>query len=229
VYVDFWVFGFSIYFGDGGNADAAIDLPAFWQLLLQQPEDTPNIMAAHAVSPVPLEHTSSTSTVAPAIPQINNAHVLVVESGRALGSSKTQSIATKEGAPWIVRPQGFTFRVQSRFAMGTASCNGHSEIVSPTPIYAKPMHLVAGTGNNDQAIRSTLNITVSFEENLGVFTCSPVIKKVPKALWSACEFILLKTSLMLNEHQIRRIRILRLVATVFLAYSKAVMVLQSIL
>jgi hypothetical protein len=180
VYVDFWVFGFTIHFGNAGNAEAAIDLPAFWQLLLQQAE-TPGV---HAISAVPFD---LPSTVAPGIPQVDNAHVLVVQSGRALGSSKEQSIETKEGAPWIVRPQGFTFCVQSRFAVGTASCNGHNGIVSPAPIYAKPMHL-----QDDQAIDSTLKINVSFKEDLGVFTCTPVMKKVPKALWAACKFILLE-------------------------------------
>jgi hypothetical protein len=180
------VFGFTIHFGDTGNADAAIDLPAFWELLLQQPE-TPGVAAVHTISAVLLEDSSSTSTIAPAIPQVDNAHVLAVESGFALGSSKEQSTETKEGAPWTVRPQGFIFRVQSRFAVGTASCNGDNEIVPPTSIYAKPMHL-----KDDQTIQSTLKIKVSFEEDLGVFTCTPVMKKVPKALWAACKFILLE-------------------------------------
>jgi hypothetical protein len=194
VHVDFWVFGFTIHFGDAGNADAAIDLPAFWELLLQQP-GTQSVTAVHAISAAPLEDTSLISTNAPAIPQVDKAHVLVVESGRALGSSKEQSIETKEGAPWIVRPQGFIFRVQSRFAVETASCNGQSEIVSPAPIYAKPMHL-----KGNQTIQSALNIKVTFEENLRVFTCAPVMKKVPKALWAACKFFCSKFTSLLNEY-----------------------------
>jgi hypothetical protein len=86
VYVDFWVFGFTIHFGDAGNADAAIDLPAFWELLLQQSE-TPVVAAVHTISAVPLEDSSSTSTIAPAISHVDNAHVHAVESGFALGSS----------------------------------------------------------------------------------------------------------------------------------------------
>jgi hypothetical protein len=217
VYVDFWVFGFTVHFGDSGDTDNAIDLPAFWQLLLQQPGDTP---------PATLSAISE-GTTASASP--TNAHVLVVETGRPPGNSKTKSIATKEGAIWVVRPQGFTFRVQSRFAIGTASCNGHSEIVSPTSIYAKPMHLTASTGNDDQAIQSTLSIKVDFEESLGVFTCNPIMKKVPKALWGACESILLGIVFYADEQQTRRTRTPRLVATALTPYFRTMTALLSIL
>jgi hypothetical protein len=93
VYVDLWVFGFTIHFGDAGNADAAIDLPAFWELLLQQP-GTQDVTAVYAISAIPLKDTSLSSTIT-TIPQVDKAHILVIESGHALGSSKRQSIETK--------------------------------------------------------------------------------------------------------------------------------------
>jgi hypothetical protein len=102
MYVDFWVFRFTIHFRDAGNTDAAINLPAFWELLLQQPR-TQDVTVVHAISAIPLEDTSLSSTVT-TIPQVDKAHVLVIKSGHTQGSSKEQSIETKEGAPWIVHP-----------------------------------------------------------------------------------------------------------------------------
>jgi hypothetical protein len=188
VYVDFWVFGFTVYFGHSDNSNDPIDLPAFWQLLLQQPGDTPITTEIPAVTSLPLAVTGPTNTPA-TIQQVDHAHVFAVEAGRSPGKSKTESMETKPGALWVVRPQGFRFRVQSLFAIGAASCNEHSPVAFPTSIYAKPMQLVAGNGSNDGSILSNLTIKVDFVEKLGVFKCDPVVKKVPKALWGACESI----------------------------------------
>jgi hypothetical protein len=192
VYVDFWVFGFTVHFGDSGDAPAAIDLTEFWQLLLQQPGDVAVTTDGPAIHSVPTVASDPTVTPTQHIAQIQDAHVLVVEAGRHPGNSKTKDIETQEHAPWIVRAQGFQFRVQSLFAIGTASANRQETIRSPNQhIYAKPLHLVSDSdATKDQSIESTLTITITGPEELGIFKCEPVIKKVPKALWGDCEFVL---------------------------------------
>ena len=188
------VFGFSIAFGDSEFQQPILTLPQFYTLLMQEDQ-----AALAAAGNAPKALTGSTTPATPT--KAPNDHVLAVERGRfvrnkSAGSPDANNTETPEGAVWLVKPQGFIFRVQSRFAIGTAILSDtkptDDEVVATAihPIYAKPMHLVAGKGDDDQQISSTMTITISADHyNVGEFTCVPVYKKVPQALWAPCKHL----------------------------------------
>jgi Family of unknown function (DUF6603) len=96
VWVDFWVFGFSIHFGDAEQDAPILDILGF-QTLLEQQQD--------GISAQP------------------TAHLYAVEKGRYVVNKSTNNTDSPPGAGWTVKSQGFSFRVQSRFAIETSSCN----------------------------------------------------------------------------------------------------------
>jgi hypothetical protein len=188
VYVDFWVFGFSIHFGDDEATQDPLNIEEFNTLLLQQHDDTSSATTAVTTS----------AGGAPPSAASKNDHVFAVEKGRHISNKSSNDTVVPEGAAWIVKPQGFVFRVQSRFAIETSTCNGESGVNTPTPIYAKPMHLVAGKmpgkGDDDQHITSTMTITITQTEGkeqvpIPAFSVKQVLKKVPQALWAPCKIL----------------------------------------
>ncbi|GIK00104.1 hypothetical protein Aspvir_004119 [Aspergillus viridinutans] len=166
VWVDFWVFGFSIHFGNDRVDQAALTLPQFYQLLLQQ--EAP--------------HTTPTGST-------NSDHVLSIEAGRQIINSGGESTDVPEGEPWKVKSQGFICRVQSRFAIESADVNGVSPVTTKTRIYSKPMHLTAPDPSRkipDEHITSAMKITIKgHDDAMGTFTCKEVYKKVPQASWGS--------------------------------------------
>ena len=166
VWVDFWVFGFGIHFGDDEQEAPVLDIRGFQTLLEQQQDGTP-------VQPTP--------------------HVYAVEKGRYVVNKSTNNTDTPEGATWTVKSQGFAFRVQSRFAIETSSCNGEAGVQTENAIYAKPMHLLADDDpKKDQHITSTMIVTITQKVDgkdvvIPPFNATAVVKKVPQALWGACK------------------------------------------
>lgn len=180
VWVDFWVFGFSIHFGDDEAQQNALDINEFNVLLEQQHDPSTTVATAGASSTTPAPATST------------NDHVLAIEKGRYIVNKTTTNTDVPEGANWIVKHQGFAFRVQSRFAIETSTGNGVAGVLTAAPIYAKPMQLVADKDPaKDQHITSTMSITITQtvdgKEEPVTFNQAAVIKKVPQALWGACE------------------------------------------
>lgn len=176
VHVNFYVFGFSVHFGDESPANDAITLAEFWYLAQQQ---TASEKAAVTAT------TSGNS---------KSGHVLSVVTGRYPGKNK--STETPEGEPWVVRRGGFKFSAQSQFPIRSAICNHGPPADHQTAIYAKPMHLVGGSSgksdeNGGQWVESTMTISV-VEGTVPVlgFTCAPIVKKVPSALWGKCDSLL---------------------------------------
>lgn len=179
MHVNFYVFGFSVHFGDDSSANDAITLAEFWYLAQQQTASDKAAVAAIAA-------TASGNS--------KSEHVLSVVTGRYPGKNK--STETPEGAPWVVRRGGFKFSAQSQFPIRTAICNQGPQVEHQTAIYAKPMHLVGGSSdrsdeNGGQWIESTMAISV-VEGTVHVpgFTCAPIVKKVPSALWGKCNSLL---------------------------------------
>src|SRR5205085_2939224 len=172
------------HFGSDEHPERILTLPEFYGLLEQQEQS-----GSGAITSKPSAN--------PAVPK---PPVLSVEKGHfvknlPLTNDKANNTEIPERKPWIVKAQGFVFRVQSRFAIskGVLSDGDPADdivvVESQTPIYAKPMHLLAGKGDDDQHISSTLTITITAHFGVDPFICSSVIKKVPYALWGPCKFI----------------------------------------
>lgn len=192
VYVDFWVFGFTIAFGED-QSDPAITLAAFEELLMQVP-DADSATAAGDQSGT-----------------VNRMHVLSVETGRYTEKAKAGDSTTKRGDIWEVKRGGFVFRVQSRVPLQSveqpafASDKEKSAVTraaSSTPFYARPMHLQTQlTSTMTVSIRKHELITVEEETPTGKVTTTkhndgpdleftpvkPVLKQVPLALWGLCK------------------------------------------
>lgn len=185
VWVDFWVFGFSIHFGDDEQTQHVLDINEFNVLLMQQHDATTAAITA-PVAPTP---------GAPATIASTNDHVFAVEKGRHVVNKSSNNTEQPEGAIWLVKSQGFAFRVQSRFAIETSTCNGEAGVSTTHAIYAKPMHLVADHDpTKDQHITSTMTITMTQTEGttqvpIPPFKVTEIIKKVPQALWAPCKYL----------------------------------------
>ncbi len=172
VYVDFWVFGFTIDFGEG-QQDPAIDLLAFRNLLMQVPDaDSAAASGASAGS-------------------VDKLHVLSVESGRFVEKAKGSDLTAKRNDIWEVKRGGFVFRVQSRVplqsivepAFKSDPIKGPiTSATSQNPFYARPMQL-------QSQLISTMTVNVAKEEDHEVmeFTLmQSVTKQAPLALWGYC-------------------------------------------
>lgn len=182
VYVDFWVFGFTIGFGADQPSDQATDMTTFYNLLTQIPgADDPSDGSAKS-------------------PLVDKLHVLSVETGLYADDAKDPE--SKQSIMWQVKRGNFQFRVQTRVPL-TEVWEPDFDKTDPlaytsldTPFFARPMHLT-------QQLISTMTVAVTKDPIVGAATADaaprdpmkftivgPVLKEVPKALWDICEFLL---------------------------------------
>jgi len=151
-FVDILHHSFTIHFGNPRGPPQPLTLLKFWRLLMQPPN--------HANA----EDQGSQSGL-----------VLGVESGY-MPSNKANA-----SSPWLVS-SGFRFRIQCRFALKQAICNGVVVVDSPIPVYSKPMQCT-------EPMTSVLNFTIKsatpFDQSnpSPSFRVEPVKKTVPSALW----------------------------------------------
>lgn len=168
VHVDFWVFGFDIYFGPSQGDVNPCSLETFWNLLLQQDKQSQSRAIKSSDSPTP---------------SVQQGHTLAVESGLATGDGSQKSVGADV---WDVRAGTFSFRVSTIFALQTVSLNEQPSIGSSnTKIHSKPMHIT-----DDQTCTSTMTITIVAEEageEILIYGLVPVTKATPAALWDSCK------------------------------------------
>ena len=161
VHVNFWVFGFDIYFGNQPGPPPPLSLQEFWDLLAR----SSNQQGAGSDSGI----------------------TLVVASG--YNASKDKRVTPEAGSPWIVAGGQFKFHVQCRFAVSTVKYKLEAEsqwdtvATGDVSVYSKPMH-------RDNAITSELKITITNELSQPVegFTFTKVLKNVPSAMWGQCAY-----------------------------------------
>lgn len=160
VHVDFWLFGFDIYFGSHPGPPPPLSLEEFWTLLSRS-SNQPGTGHDAGIT-------------------------LVVESGYAQGKSK--QITPEPGQPWILVAGRFKFNVQCRFALHTVKYNSESawkEVYkSDVSVYSKPMH----TTESIESILKITILDKATSQDVGGFTFSPLTKNVPSAMWGQCEW-----------------------------------------
>ena len=159
VHVDFWLFGFDIYFGSHPDPPPPLSLDEFWTLLSRS-NNQPDTGHDAGIT-------------------------LVVESGYAQGKSK--QVTPKAGQPWIVAAGQFKFNIQCRFALHSVEYNSESSMEnvckSKILIYSKPMHT---TEPIESSLKITI-FDRQTSKNAGGFTFRPLTKNVPSAMWGKCE------------------------------------------
>ncbi|KAK2465662.1 hypothetical protein APHAL10511_002206 [Amanita phalloides] len=154
VHVNFWLFGFNIYFGNHPGLPPPLSLDEFWDLLSRSSN------------------------------QPNSGHdagiTLVVESGYAQG--KSSQITPKPGEPWIVTAGQFKFNVQCRFALHVVKYKDESDWVdvyqSGVSVYSKPMHTIEPI----ESILELKILDKETSQDIGGFTFLPLTKNVPSAM-----------------------------------------------
>jgi hypothetical protein len=170
VYVDFWVFGFTIGFGANEGGSNPLLLSQFYDPLIRMDQETAAATKAIA-APAP---TASADTP--------KRHVLSVVTGQYAGSAN--DVRSSETSVWVVCRGGFKLSVQSRFPVSSSTCNSDDAKPSPVTgrsIYSKPMHLTdSKTGVVDMYIESNLHVTIKQAGSvMSGWTCAAIINKVP--------------------------------------------------
>lgn len=171
-YVDFWVFGFTVPFGDTSRVPPKLSLADFETVLQQIPDADSAKNPGAGVHPL---------------------HVMSVESGRF--TEKQNDTQTKQGDIWEVKRGGFVFRVQSRIPVQFVDQpdwpkDEGASTVAPegSDFYGTPMQL-------SHQLTSQMHVQVTkLEDEPGV---SPqpkdfhiriqVIKQMPLSIWGKCE------------------------------------------
>lgn len=183
VYVDFWVFGFTIEFGDQTPPSTqAAKLLEFFNLVLQKSSPT-----------------ASTSPPAP--------HILMCTSGMVTSPTE-KSAAAKQlsrralnatGEPpvvWCVHAGTFIFSVSTVFAASSVTINDGEVTSAPadaSPIYSRPMHITQDD-QNANSLQSTLQISIAAtageDARVGEkasaaagWSVGTSTSQVPRALW----------------------------------------------
>lgn len=163
VYIDFWVFGFSVGFGANNAQGEAKSLANFRNLLIEIPDAS-----------APSAGTS---------PTVDKLHTLSVENGMYTQDSKDSEV--KQSQLWDIKQGGFVFRVQSRVPLRSISQTTTATTATlATPFYATPMLL-------SEPLRSTMTVVVTRDDEVAArkkgeqkFTLqSQVLKQAPLALW----------------------------------------------
>jgi hypothetical protein len=174
VHVDFWVFGFDVYFGATPPPPKPLALLSeFYQLVKQAS------VAATAV-------TAGSGTTTPALAHEND-HVLTLE-GRAIPAASGSSQTVAERTPWVVSANTFAFGVACAAAVKTVDINGGlapegTELAALPDFYARPW-------GGELPLGSLLEVKVTLDEDgsaVDGFRVEPVMKNAPLALWGQCE------------------------------------------
>jgi hypothetical protein len=159
VHVNFYFFGFDIYFGSHPGPPPALTLNEFWDLLSRSSnqQDSGNDIGI----------------------------TLVVQSGYAPGQNK--DVTPPPQTPWLVIGGLFKFLIQCRFALKTVRYETDTvctDVLSgKIPLYSKPMHSTEPIRSTLQVTitkRETLTVVDGF-------TFKPMLKNVPSAQWGQCE------------------------------------------
>ncbi|KAK6338299.1 hypothetical protein TWF730_002363 [Orbilia blumenaviensis] len=206
VHVNFWVFGFSVNFGDQNPPDLDMSLQDFYYLVLQNPKPS----SSNTLTQLLLTSTTN--------PPADLPHLLTCQKGMMPPAATPQSSPSTSGGnadttlattpssaytnpdTWQVRPGTFVFQVACRFALNSATVNGTSvSTVQPGGItvdtlYSTPMGLwTALTSSVEVTIGpNTSSSSSSFAEVQGIndeadaeasWQTAMVATPQPVALW----------------------------------------------
>nr|OQO31194.1 hypothetical protein B0A51_01573 [Rachicladosporium sp. CCFEE 5018] len=193
-HVDFWVFGFDVYFGDQPRVPDPLTLSDFYDMV-------------HKAGPTSGRPPSAGLETAGLDQQIK----LTMEQGafpmpsQDTATASAQPDSSGAGMKWFVKGGSFAFRVAPDFAISIAQLindkEGYSDIDkatipakdTPAPLRSTPMHLSAPHPERSPhdpghpEISSTLKITIRSAAGKLVpitgWKPTYVVKDVPSALW----------------------------------------------
>nr|OQO29959.1 hypothetical protein B0A51_02550 [Rachicladosporium sp. CCFEE 5018] len=193
-HVDFWVFGFDVYFGDQGKVLDPLTLSDFYDMV-------------HKAGPT----SGRPPATGPETVGLDQQIKLTLEDGafskpsQDTAKADAQPDSSGAGSKWFVKGVSFAFRVAPDFAISIAQLindkEGYSDIDkakipakdTPAPLRSTPMHLSAPHPERSQPdpghpeISSTLKITIRSAAGKLVpitgWKPTYVVKDVPSALW----------------------------------------------
>ncbi|KJX99853.1 hypothetical protein TI39_contig350g00003 [Zymoseptoria brevis] len=197
-HVDFWFFGFDLYFGSHGALPDPLSLAEFWEQVHK---------AGPAGGHVPAEDDTAQNL------EVGLKHNL--QTGNFPMPAKDSKEPTNAGAgqKWYVKGGSFSFRVSADFALSsafvateesedakeaaqdkisdayTAKATAVQDPAKPnTSIFSVPMHV--NNGNQHGGIKSVMYVTIyqkqknGGKEVISGWKAAYVVKDVPSALWS---------------------------------------------
>lgn len=163
VYVDFYLFGFKIYFGTKTTALPAT-MPEFLNML-----DGP-AMGSNAKKDTRATTDVKYITVTiqdGAIPELNDS---------------MQNSAEDASDVWHVRAGTFQFRAETKFATSHIDVTSQSTMHSPYPVYSRPMQTKDGDKMYSQLV---VSISTQTEPGFG-WNVTPIEKQMPSGCWGSC-------------------------------------------
>ncbi|MCJ1248188.1 hypothetical protein MMC30_005405 [Trapelia coarctata] len=195
-HVDFYLFGFDVYFGDSNHIPDPISLPDFWKITHQpgpdassRPDNDPNPLLSCLQSP------SDAKPMAP--PVSGAAFKAILEDGNfpmpspvaTSATAKANVPSTGAGAKWFVKGGTFKFRLASDFALSQAIVKAPDaasviklDTTDTQKIFSRPMHV-------SDAITSVMTVTITkISTNTiesGWQNAQFYLKPVPTAMWAS--------------------------------------------
>lgn len=192
VHVDFWVFGFDIYFGNSGGAPDPVTLKDFYYLL-KQAEASKSAGTAPAALAIASKETETQSGPENDFDTIDGAQQLSCVGG--LLTSANQDQTTQPTVAWPVRAGAFQFSVTSPFASDSAGVtSGASTLGSGQTIYARPMQnankltsVMTITVKRPTEVEEVAAAEVASDVTVSDFRIQKTISQVPVSMWKQCE------------------------------------------
>ncbi|KAM0188806.1 hypothetical protein ACHAPI_010415 [Fusarium lateritium] len=181
VHVDIKVAKFDINFGSSKSSDPAIDMLAFYDLVLQAGSQKTKSVAA--------EEEEETSLVAEAdkdviIQPMNQGHTLLVTSGLLNNDASPER---SQNADWVVRGGSFAFVIGCKMAAQDALLVDENDKTLNSVsnkgdwIYAKPMHLGKETPMTKSEVK--IEIIQNGVSHGAIWGMTQQYKQVPSGLW----------------------------------------------
>ena len=187
--VDLKVHKFTIYFGTKKQAPDAVDLAAFYNLVLQESSKNPQTQSSVKQSKIrgltDIEVGDET-THFNQMPK-NQGHTFLAQSGLMNDNSDPSRTQNEQ---WVVRGGTFSFVVGCKMVIDTGAIYSNDDTEPPVAsvtsgtetIYAKPMHL-----SGKDCLDSTLKVIIKQPERYE-WGIHQQYKSVPTGLWGECEF-----------------------------------------
>lgn len=186
VHIDIKVAKFDINFGSSKSSDPAVDMLAFYNLVLQA--------GSQKIKSVAEKEKEETSLVAEAdkdviIQPMNQGHTLLATSGLLNNNSSPER---SQNADWVVRGGSFAFVVGCKMAAQDALLVDENDKTLNSvsnkgdSIYAKPMHLGMETPMAKSEVK--IEIVQNGVSHGAIWGMTQQYKQVPSGLWGPCKW-----------------------------------------
>lgn len=193
--MDFYLFGFDVYFGESNQIPDPVSLPEFWKITHQPGPDASSRPESDA-NPL-LSCLQSPADSKPITPPLSGAAFkAILEDGNfpmpsstSTSSPSAKPESTGAGAKWFVKGGTFRCRLVSDFALSEAIVKAQDtasiiklDAANDQKVFSRPMHVT-------DEITSVLTVTITKistgEVESGWQNAQFYLKPVPSAMWAS--------------------------------------------